>query len=165
MGAEMTVLPSTCAWWAPTPRAEELVLPDRSRGGATDCALPWQEVQGLAPSVTTWSPVHAVHEMPTWPPEKSSPWHFWQVAKFQPAARTRLEWNSLSLGLRIPLSCTPERKSDSRPSTTHARTVSYAADTGACSASAWAGSMVVRSFEPGSPATATGEAVGPSVSR
>src|SRR5207237_1183507 len=80
----------------------------------------------------------------------------WQMAKFQLASRTMSEWNSSSFGFRIPLSCTPERKSDSRPSTTHARTVPYAPETGACTASARAGSMVVRSSESGLPATATG---------
>ena len=45
MGAEITVLPNRCAWWAPTPRAEGLLFPDRSVGGAGDCGLPWQDEQ------------------------------------------------------------------------------------------------------------------------
>ena len=40
IGAAISTLPKRCAWWAPTPRKEEVVLPSRSRGGAADCALP-----------------------------------------------------------------------------------------------------------------------------
>src|SRR5438105_7616697 len=118
MVAEMKVLPDTWAWWAPTPRAEGLVLPETSRGGAGVWALPWQDEQVVLPSLATWNPWHWLHETPVLPPERSVPWHCWQMAKFQLASRTMLEWNSSSFGFRIPLSCTPERKSDSRPSTT-----------------------------------------------
>src|SRR6266705_3072722 len=165
MGAEMKVLPNRCALWAPTPRAEGLVLPETYRGGAADCALPWQEVQVAVPSAATWSEWHWLHETTALPPERSVPWHCWQMAKFQLAPFTTLAWNSSSLGLRTPLSCTPERKSASRPSTTHARTVPYALDTGAWTASARAGSITLKSSELGSPATATGAPVGPSASR
>src|ERR1700682_2459810 len=165
MGAEITVLPNRCAWWAPTPRAEGLLFPDRSVGGAGDCGLPWQDEQVGVPSPPTWSEWHSWHETPTVAPARSAPWHFWQLAKFQLAARSRLLWNCASCGFRIPPSCTPERKKDSRPSTTHARTLPYAPETGACTGLAWAGSILVRSSEFGSPATATGAAWGPSASR
>src|SRR3954463_10299186 len=45
-----------CAWWAPTPSAVGLVLPDRSRGGAGFCGLPWQEEQELVLSPTCTTP-------------------------------------------------------------------------------------------------------------
>src|SRR3954469_11499379 len=165
MVPEITVFPNRCAWCAPTPRAEEAVLPDRSRGGAGDCGPPWHDEQLMTPPAGMWSEWHCWQETPTLPPDRSSPWQLWQVEKFQSAARSRLLWNSSSCGLRMPPSCTPERKKESRPSTTQARIIAYAPLTGWWTASARAGSIVRRRRESGAPAVATGASVGPSASR
>ena len=97
--------------------------PARSRGGAGDCALPWQDAQVGVPPAGTWKEWQPWQETPALPPARSSPWQCWQLAKFHPASRTRLLWNSASCGLRIPPSWMPERKNESFPSTTQARMV------------------------------------------
>src|SRR3954465_13539357 len=74
-------------------------------------------------------------------------------------------WNSGSFGFRIPLSWMLVLEYDTRPSTTHARDWLKAEDTAWGTVSAWGGSMMRKSVEPGSPGTATGAFVGPSASR
>src|SRR4051812_33712393 len=56
MGAEISWAPVRCAWCAPTPSAEGLVLPERSRGGAADCGLPWHAEQVPLPLPTCTTP-------------------------------------------------------------------------------------------------------------
>jgi len=165
MGEEISVLPTRCAWCAPTPSAEGLVLPARVARRRTDCALPWQEEQvGVPPAGTTkaWALLAGNARLPS---REIVAVAMLATSEVPAVGRHQV---LVELGIvRIEDSTLvdAERNNESRPSTTHALVWSNAEPTGLCVASLSCGSIVRRSSESDFPATATGALVGPSASR